>query len=305
MTDTQITGLSGANTVGVKDVVVTTTAGVANGLSLFSYVAEPTLISVSPTSGPLTGGTTVTLVGANLSGAIVTVNSSVATLLSNSATQITFLTPSSTAGIVDLLVITAGGTAATSFTYLNVPTISSISPNTGPDSGGTSIVITGSNFNGITGVTIGANAATNIVVASSTSILAQTPAGTAGAKNVVVTTATSSGTKENGFTYTDNSTLPSISAIAPNSGTSLGGSAVTISGANLLGATGVSIGGVACPTFVVASAISIVAISPPGVEGAALDVVVNTQVDPSRKPTHSHMLIFLCRPLAGSVQRLV
>ena len=280
VTDTQITGLSGANTVGVKDVVVTTTAGAASGLSLFSYVAEPTLISVSPTSGPLTGGTTVTLVGANLSGAIVTVNSSVATLLSNSATQITFLTPSSTAGIVDLLVITAGGTAATSFTYLNVPTISSVSPNTGPDSGGTSIVITGSNFNGITGVTIGANAATNIVVASSTSILAQTPAGTAGAKNVVVTTATSSGTKENGFTYTDNSTIPSISAIAPNSGTSLGGSAVTISGANLLGATGVSIGGVACPTFVVASATSIVAISPPGVEGAARDVVVITPSGP-------------------------
>ena len=280
VTDTQITGLSGANTVGVKDVVVTTTAGAASGLSLFSYVAEPTLISVSPTSGPLTGGTTVTLVGANLSGAIVTVNSSVATLLSNSATQITFLTPSSTAGIVDLLVITAGGTAATSFTYLNVPTISSISPNTGPDSGGTSIVITGSNFNGITGVTIGANAATNIVVASSTSILAQTPAGTAGAKNVVVTTATSSGTKENGFTYTDNSTIPSISAIAPNSGTSLGGSAVTISGANLLGATGVSFGGVACPTFVVASATSIVAISPPGVEGAARDVVVITPSGP-------------------------
>ena len=280
VTDTQITGLSGANTVGVKDVVVTTTAGAASGLSLFSYVAEPTLISVSPTSGPLTGGTTVTLVGTNLSGAIVTVNSSVATLLSNSATQITFLTPSSTAGIVDLLVITAGGTAATSFTYLNVPTISSVSPNTGPDSGGTSIVITGSNFNGITGVTIGANAATNIVVASSTSILAQTPAGTAGAKNVVVTTATSSGTKENAFTYTDNSTLPSISAIAPNSGTSLGGSAVTISGANLLGATGVSIGGVACPTFVVASATSIVAISPPGVEGAARDVVVITPSGP-------------------------
>ena len=280
VTDTQITGLSGANTVGVKDVVVTTTAGAASGLSLFSYVAEPTLISVSPTSGPLTGGTTVTLVGTNLSGAIVTINSSVATLLSNSATQITFLTPSSTAGIVDLLVITAGGTAATSFTYLNVPTISSVSPNTGPDSGGTSIVITGSNFNGITGVTIGANAATNIVVASSTSILAQTPAGTAGAKNVVVTTATSSGTKENAFTYTDNSTLPSISAIAPNSGTSLGGTAVTISGANLLGATGVSIGGVACPTFVVASATSIVAISPPGVEGAALDVVVNTPSGP-------------------------
>ena len=280
VTDTQITGLSGANTVGVKDVVVTTTAGAASGLSLFSYVAEPTLISVSPTSGPLTGGTTVTLVGTNLSGAIVTVNSGVATLLSNSATQITFLTPSSTAGIVDLLVITAGGTAATSFTYLNVPTISSVSPNTGPDSGGTSIVITGSNFNGITGVTIGANAATNIVVASSTSILAQTPAGTAGAKNVVVTTATSSGTKENAFTYTDNSTLPSISAIAPNSGTSLGGSAVTISGANLLGATGVSIGGVACPTFVVASATSIVAISPPGVEGAARDVVVSTPSGP-------------------------
>ena len=68
------------------------------------------------------------------------------------------------------------------------PTISSVNPNYGPQTGGTLFVINGTNLNGATGVTVGGVAAT-IVSATPTAITATTPvSATLGAKNVVVTT---------------------------------------------------------------------------------------------------------------------
>ncbi len=88
------------------------------------------------------------------------------------------------------------------------PTIASIAPNSGPVTGGTSVTITGTNFTHTTSanptVTIGGNAATNVVLASATSITCTTPAGTAGAKNVEVKMPDDQwDTLANGFTYTD------------------------------------------------------------------------------------------------------
>src|SRR5262249_6998193 len=69
------------------------------------------------------------------------------------------------------------------------PTLSSVSPNSGPASGNTAITISGTNFSAGASVTIGGIAATNIAVTSSTSITANTPAHAAGAANVTVTNA--------------------------------------------------------------------------------------------------------------------
>jgi hypothetical protein len=81
------------------------------------------------------------------------------------------------------------------------PTISTVTPNTGTTAGGTAITLVGTNFNGATAVTVGATAATSVVVVNDTHITCVTPAKTAGAKDVVVTTPAGSGTKTNGFTY--------------------------------------------------------------------------------------------------------
>ena len=68
------------------------------------------------------------------------------------------------------------------------PTISSVSPGSGPQSGGTVFVINGTNLNGATSVTVGGVAAT-IVVATPMVITATAPASaTPGLKDVVVTT---------------------------------------------------------------------------------------------------------------------
>ncbi|WP_212758677.1 IPT/TIG domain-containing protein, partial [Paenibacillus sinopodophylli] len=75
----------------------------------YTFIAAPTITSISPTAGPTTGGTTVTLTGTNLSGATaVTFGGTAATGFTvNSATQITATAPAGS-GTVDVRVTTAG-----------------------------------------------------------------------------------------------------------------------------------------------------------------------------------------------------
>ena len=114
---------------------------------------------------------------------------------------------------VSVAVLLLATTVRTSPTGIPPPTVTSITPATGSTAGGTSVTLTGTNFTisyfapgfspkvvGAT-VTIGGASATNVVVVSATSITATTPAGTVGAKDVVVTTGSGSGTLTNGFTY--------------------------------------------------------------------------------------------------------
>jgi len=77
--------------------------------------------------------------------------------------------------------------------------ISSVSPSFGSATGGTAITIVGRNFTGATSVKIGGIAATSFVVASATSITAVSPIGSAGAKDVLVTTPAGTATLVGGF----------------------------------------------------------------------------------------------------------
>ena len=64
---------------------------------------------------------------------------------------------------MDVAVTAPGGTGTGTgaFTYVaGPPTVTSVSPNSGPAAGGTSVTITGTNFTGATAVTFGGTAAT-------------------------------------------------------------------------------------------------------------------------------------------------
>ncbi len=70
------------------------------------------------------------------------------------------------------------------------PTVLAISPATGPVAGGTAIAIGGTGLAKVTGVFIGGNAATKVVVVSDQQVTASTPPGdAAGAVEVSVQTA--------------------------------------------------------------------------------------------------------------------
>ncbi|MGO8963527.1 MAG: DUF5047 domain-containing protein [Mycobacterium sp.] len=94
---------------------------------------------------------------------------------------------------------------------LAAPTVSSVFPATGVLAGGTSVVITGTNFTGVTAVEFGSTNATSYTVNSSTQITAVSPSGSAGTVNITVTTAggTSGTGIGNQFIYS-NTVTPTI-----------------------------------------------------------------------------------------------
>jgi hypothetical protein len=118
----------------------------------------------------------------------------------------------------------SSASAAVSVTPLAAaPTLSSVSTTSGTSAGGTSITITGSNFLAGATVTVGGAACTSVTVVSATSITCTTPAGTAGAQDVVVTnTDTQSATLSSGFTYIQAPATPATPVVdtASDSGSS-------------------------------------------------------------------------------------
>jgi hypothetical protein len=260
----------------------------------------PTVSGVSPFSGPTAGGTPVTITGTNFTGATgVTIGGAAATsVVVVSGTTITAVTPAGTAGTASVVVTTPGGsnTANTLFTYVAPPTVSGVSPSSGPTAGGTPVTITGTNFTGATTVTFGTTAATSFTVNSATQITATSPARSAGTVDVTVTTpggSSATGIADQ-FTYV---APPTVSGVSPSSGPLAGGTSVTITGTNFTGATGVTIGGAAATSVVVVSGTTITAVTPAGTAGTA-SVTVTT---PGGSNTANTLFTYVAPPTVSGV----
>jgi alpha-tubulin suppressor-like RCC1 family protein len=193
----------------------------------------PSVSSVSPPTGAEAGGATVTITGANFEGVTaVRFGASSATRFTvHSPTSITAVSPAGALGTVNITVSDPAGTSppvlADRFTYLAPPTVSKLSAKKGPGAGGTPVTITGTNFTEATAVRFGSTNAKSFTVHSSTSIVAESPAG-AGTVEVTVTTpgGTSASAKKDVFEYT-----PAVDGVAPDRGSTAGGESVTITGA--------------------------------------------------------------------------
>jgi hypothetical protein len=160
-----------------------------------------------------------------------------------------------------------------------VPTVTGISPSSGPTAGGTTVIITGSGFTGATGVSFGSVAATGFAVVNDTTITATSPAESAGAVDVTVNTpgGASATSPADRFTYTaaaPATPAPTVTSINPNSGPTTGGTPVTITGANFTGATSVMFGSTAATGVTVNNGTSISATSPAGT--GTVDITVTT-----------------------------
>jgi len=209
--------------------VVVTVGGVASNGVVFTVIPPPSITSLSPNSGPV--GASVTITGANFGFTIgtstVTFNGTAATPTSWSTTSIVVTVPN--AATNGNVVVMVGGVASNgaAFTVLPTPSITSLSPTSGP--WGTSVTITGSNFGatqGTSAVTFNGTGGTPTSW-SATSIVVTVPSasvagGGAFTGPVVVTV---NGVVSNGVTFT---VTPSISSLSPTSGPT--GTSVTILG---------------------------------------------------------------------------
>ena len=114
--DTSIVAVSPAAPAGTFDITVTGPGGTsaAAPLDRFTLVAAPAVSGLSPNSGPLNGGTQVTITGSGFTGAgTVSFGGNPALFSVDSDTQITATAPTGDAvDVVGVTVTTAGGTSA-------------------------------------------------------------------------------------------------------------------------------------------------------------------------------------------------
>jgi hypothetical protein len=153
------------------------------------------------------------------------------------------------------------------------PVITSFTPGSGIN--GTTVTITGENFNGTTSVKFGGVNASSFTINSSTSITAVVAQGASGEVSVTtpIGTAVLAGFIFNG---------PIINSFTPATG--IAGTTVNITGTNFTGVTAVKFGGIAATSFTVNAATSISAVVGNGASG---DVSVTTGNGTATRPGFS------------------
>jgi hypothetical protein len=177
---------------------------------------------------------------------------------------------------------------------VTLPAVTGVSPASGTDMGGTPVTITGTGLAQATRVTFGgvagritAHSDTRITVASppstgttvttaaittdsGTRITGTGPPGT-GTVDIIVTTPNGISKLTAADHYTFTAPRPAVTGISPDSGSTAGGTAVSITGTGLAGATGVTFGGVA-GKITADSNTQVTVISPPGTGTVAITV---------------------------------
>ncbi len=285
----QITVTSPVHAAGTVDVTVSNAGGTSaiSAADQFTYITPnqpPVVTGVSPTSGPTSGGTAVTVTGSNLTNGTYTVyfGSSPAAVTGASSSQITVTSPAHAAGTVDVTVANAGGTSAISaadqFTYITPnqpPVVTGISPTSGTTAGGTPVTVTGSNLtNGTYTVYFGSSPAA-VTGASSSQITVTSPAHAAGTVDVTVANAggTSAISAADQFTYITPNQPPVVTGISPTSGTTAGGTPVTVTGSNLTNGTYTVYFG-SSPAVVTGASSSQITVTSPAHAAGTVDVTV-------------------------------
>jgi hypothetical protein len=184
---------------------------------------------LNPAEGPVSGGTQITITGrdlARVSGA--TFDGISVALDSKSETQIKVTSPAHAIGEVPLRLTDGGAFATLTYKYVAAaPTISSISPTSGPTAGGNAVTINGTELAGVTTVKFGSTSAT-IDSKTATKIVVIAPPGPAGDVTLRVDSPSGFATK----LYQYVAPRPEVTKIDPNHGPAAGGQTVIITGKN-------------------------------------------------------------------------
>ncbi len=277
---TTITAVTPAHGAGAVSVVVTNgdaqTGTLPNG---FTYQAAPTVSSVAPNGGPLAGGTSITITGVGFTSTVndVTIGGTSCTAISRiNSTTITCVTPAKTAAAYNVVVTNSDGqtgTLSSGYTYRAAPTVTSATPNHGIAPGGVSVTVAGTGF--VSGATIkfGTFSATSVVFGSSTSLICNTPALSAGSYAVTVTNPdTQSGTHSNAYT---SDPAPVVSSISPSFGPTAGATAFTITGTGFVTGATITVGSSAATSVAFVNSTSLTGVTPAHAAGTADVIVTN------------------------------
>ena len=230
----------------------------------------PVVSGLSPSSGPVAGGTAVTISGSGFTDATgVRFGGAAASFTVRSDGAIAATAPAGASGAVHVVVTTKAGSSSAGsadvFTYM--PSVTDLSVSSGTVTGGTEVRISGSGFTGATSVRFGGRQA-DFSVASDGRIDVVSPPGDRGTVDVTVTSGgvTTPATAAGRFSY-----LLRVSGISPD--TAAGGSPVHVTGIGFEDATAVHFGS-SFAGFAILSDTELIAVAPNA--SGAVDVTVTT-----------------------------
>ena len=181
---------------GVVDALVVTTHGTSAGhpSDRFTYIGPPTVRTLVAPRGSVAGGERVAVAGTNFTNVTrVTFGDVAGTDVHVSTPTILRITaPPHPAGAVDLRVTTPYGTSAAGtadhFTYVAPPTITAINHVSGPATGGTRVLVVGTDFIDVTAVMFATVPGTALHLESATRLWITAPPGPPGTVDLTVTT---------------------------------------------------------------------------------------------------------------------
>jgi hypothetical protein len=246
-----------ATPIGKYDIVVEATVSGQSVWSVksendrYEFVTAPIVRKVSPVSGNISGGTSVTLTGENFNNAAYVWFDGIRTteFTVDNNNQITVIAPGAPDSYLGVAVPVAVqrygssfiGLSYATYTWITAPTVTKINPNSGSVDGGNTVTITGQYFTGTKSVYFGDTKATSFTVVDDNTITAVVPAGT-GKVDVQITNeagASDTSTSKDDYNYVQ---VPYITSITPTSGSYVGGNTIDILGYGFTGATKVVVG---------------------------------------------------------------
>ena len=205
----------------------------------FLFLTELAVDDLEPDSGPMVGGTPITITGSGFTagtnivfGDRLAINIEVVT--ENTIYAVT--PPGSSGGLVAVHASNVTGTATrkSGFTYTVVPRLDKVTPAVGPVAGGGTAVLKGKWLSPVTEVFFDSEAA-SVLEVKNDAITVEVPPGKAGHADVIATGSWGWDKLDDGYFYLESDSDPeAIAALVPKFGPEAGGNQVLLVGCGLV-----------------------------------------------------------------------
>ena len=224
----------------------------------------PTITSIVPNNGPAQGGNSVVINGTGFGNPVkVTIQGAgdatpIPVTTTRTSTKLTLFMPGHVAGAVTVKVTNLDdASVTTTYTYNAgaAPTVTAVSPTSGPFAGGQQVTVTGTNFSSTStmefgGVALDCDPASNNpdcrFTSATTAVVFGTPPFQGGANPVAIKVTNvdgQNGTSTPIYTYAATPNPPVITSVSTTMGPTTGGTYVTIYGSNFGSPSTVKFGG--------------------------------------------------------------
>lgn len=286
VTDTRIEVVTPPHAAGTVDVVLRHPGGNVERPDGYEYLPDPVapaIESIDPAEGPVAGGIPVTIsgpgVGATGSVDFGGADAGAVRVIDADTIRVT-LPPHAEGEVTVTLVLPDGLELQTAFTYVGdapvAPTVSSLSPASGPVAGGQLVTVSGTGLDAVDAVRFDGLAGEIVGTPTATTLQVRTPAHAAGPVDVVLEHDGAVVTVDDAYTYVAAPIEAPVAALlTPDEGGVAGGDTVVITGTGLDAVTEVRFGAVEATIVGTPSATQLTVLTPANPAGAVTVTLVH------------------------------